>query len=107
MIGSGPVDLDRDPPPDVVVEIDISRDSIGRPGIFRQFGVAEVWCHDGERASFLVLAAEGYQPSATSRCFPLLSADRLTELLAERAASTLPTWLRAVRAWASQARTAA
>lgn len=95
-------DPHRDPAPDIVVEIDISRSSIGKLEMFAQFGVGEVWRHDGERMSVAVLDAGTYHPAPASRALPLLTANALTTLLAARAATTLPGWVRSVRAWAHE-----
>lgn len=96
-------DPHRDPAPDVVVEIDISRSSIGKLAMFAQFGVGEVWRHDGERMTVALLGDGAYQPASASRALPLLTADALTRLLASRTATTLPAWVREVRRWAHAA----
>lgn len=92
-----------DPSPDVVVEIDISRSSIRELGIFEQFGVPEVWRHDGERASILVLEDGEYREAETSAAFPLLAAQDMTRLRAVGGETPLPRWLADTRAWATEA----
>ena len=42
------LDLTHDPPPDLAIEIDISRSSVTRLGIYAALGVPEVWRYDGE-----------------------------------------------------------
>ncbi len=53
------LDLTVDPPPDLVIEIDITSPSFDRFPLFAQFGVPEIWHHDGERVSILELEATG------------------------------------------------
>ncbi len=93
----------HDPAPDVLLEVDISRSSMRKREMFAQFGVGELWRHDGERMTMAVLDAGTYRPAPASRALPPLTADGLTELLAARARTTLPAWVHQVRAWAQRA----
>jgi Uma2 family endonuclease len=43
------VELGRDPAPDLVIEIDMSRSRIEKKTIYAAFGVPEFWRYDGER----------------------------------------------------------
>jgi len=47
-----------DPPPDLVVEVDITSPSASKLPIYARLGVPEVWRHDGEAATILVLDVE-------------------------------------------------
>lgn len=68
-------DLPRDPPPDLVVEVDITHRSIDREAIYAALGVAEVWRFDGRALTFLVLQPNGVHRQAdTSAGFPGLRA---------------------------------
>ncbi len=53
--GEKKLDLAVDPPPDLVVEIDIISLSLDKLPIYAQIGVPEVWRYDGLRLSILVL----------------------------------------------------
>ena len=78
-----PLDLRRDPPPDLAIEIDVTRSSIPREPIYAALGVGEVWRYDGETAAFLHRQPNGtYQPSDRSRAFPALSASDFNRFLA-------------------------
>jgi Uma2 family endonuclease len=50
--GKEPLDLRSDPAPDLVIEIDISSDSLDKFPIFADLRVPEVWRFDGSRVSF-------------------------------------------------------
>jgi Uma2 family endonuclease len=66
------INLRIDPPPDLAIEVDVSRSSMNRMGIYASLKVPEVWRHDEHGLAFLVLNAKGkYDPAATSPTFPL------------------------------------
>lgn len=88
------------PPPDLVVEIDITSSSVRKFAIFRQFGVREVWRLDGGEWSLLVLR-DDYVPTPVSLAIPGLTPGVLAELLEHGLLETAPRWLRRVRAWAA------
>src|SRR5215210_278835 len=54
--GKRRLDLDAgDPPPNLVVEVDITSPSASKLPIYARLGVAEVWRHDGDRLAILGL----------------------------------------------------
>jgi Uma2 family endonuclease len=64
-------DFRRDPPPDLAIEVEISRSLVNRVGIFAAMGVKELWRHNGTRLRFCVLRGDGtYQDQETSLAFP-------------------------------------
>ena len=73
MRGKRQLDLNRDPAPDLVIEVDVTRTSLDRLKIFAAMGVPEVWRSTGRSLQFLHLQADGtYQARTTSRNFPTL-----------------------------------
>ena len=97
--GVDELDLATDPPPELVIEIDISRSSLNRFRIFGAVGVAEVWRYDGDRVTFYRLADEHYDEVETSVCLPPLTARQATEFLKESRSANAVVWLRRVRRW--------
>ena len=77
------IDLDPavDPPPDVVVEVDIHHDSRDNYSIYAAFGVAEIWRYDGHEMTIYHLQGAGYVTTETSRALPMLTSRVLTEYL--------------------------
>ncbi|MEZ6112064.1 MAG: Uma2 family endonuclease [Pirellulaceae bacterium] len=74
-----------DPPPDLVLEVDVTNSSIPRLPLLARLGVPEVWRHDGSGVRFLRLAESGdYQPIDHSLAFPFLSAEAVNRCVAER-----------------------
>ncbi len=98
------VDPAVDPPPDLIIEVDVSSPSLPRFPIFAAFGVPEVWRYDGSRVSFHHLESGRYGEAAFSLAFPRLSAELATRFLAERQRTRNPEWVRRIREWARQQR---
>ena len=48
MRGKRDFDLSVDPPPDLAIEVDISRSSLNKLSIYADLGVPELWLYDGE-----------------------------------------------------------
>jgi Uma2 family endonuclease len=64
---------DAYPPPDLAIEVDITRRSIAREPIYAALGVPELWRYDGKRLHVLKLTAAGtYEVAAASLSFPFL-----------------------------------
>jgi Uma2 family endonuclease len=62
-----------DPPPDLAIEIEISRSLVSRMGILAALGVREVWRYNVRRLRFCVLQPDGsYQEQDNSVAFPFL-----------------------------------
>lgn len=102
IIGKRTIDLDVDPPPDVVVEIDTTNESLSKFNIYAAFGVLEIWRYDGQQARFYRLANNAYSEHTVSFAFPSLTAGALTDFLAQSktegqtaALATFRLWLRA------------
>jgi Uma2 family endonuclease len=68
--GKKELDLARDPPPDLAVEIDISRSSMDRLAIYAAFGVPEVWRFDSKIIQVYVLKTGTYEAVTASPSFP-------------------------------------
>ena len=98
--GKKRLDLTVDPPPDLVLEFDITHSSLDKLSIFAVVGVPEVWRYDGERVRMLVLAGHSYVEREQSLAFPALRSAHLDELLATSQQMPRAAWLRHVRAWA-------
>ena len=97
--GRTTIDFDADPPPDLVVEIEVSRSIVPRLPILAALRVPEVWCWDGERVRVLLLTADGsHTESPTSRVFPFLPMTELPRFLADQGQSETKV-VRAFRAW--------
>jgi len=69
----GEFDLKRFPPPDLAVEVEISRGLMPKQPIYAALGVPEVWRFDGKRVNVLRRTAQGnYEAVEASAVFPKL-----------------------------------
>jgi len=98
------IDLTVDPPPDLVIEIDISRSSLDRFPIFANIGVPEVWRYDGTHLTIFALRAGTYQVLEASAVFPGVTSQIISQFIAESKTMPHTAWLRRVRAWARRQR---
>ncbi len=101
MAGRRELDLATDPPPDLVIEAEVSRTATGRLPVFAGLGVPEVWRYDGERIVVLLLGpGETYQESATSRAIPTFPFAEVPRFVAMAESTTsYAAVARAFRAW--------
>jgi Uma2 family endonuclease len=98
--GHTQVDPANDPPPELVIEIDVGRFSLDKFPIYAAIGVPEVWRCERGRVAVHLLRASGYEQAAASAALPLLTTDILNRFLAEGRSLSRLAWLRAVREWA-------
>lgn len=100
MSGQRQLDLDRDPPPDLIIEVDVTRTSLDRLKIFAAMKVPEVWRSTSRSLQFLGLQADGtYQPRTISRNFPSLQVSSITEFLKQGRTADSTEWIRSFRAF--------
>ena len=93
------IDLDRDPPPDLSLEIEISRSALDRMSIYAALKVGEVWRWDGEALTVHLLSARGtYRVTKRGKAFPFLPMNDLAAFL-KRTDLSETKLIRAFRAW--------
>jgi Uma2 family endonuclease len=97
------LDLERDPPPDLAVEVDISRSSLPKQPIYAAIGISEIWQFDGKRFVILRRAESGaYVESSQSGCFPDLPIGEVNRCVQIGLRSHQPAAVRALREWMKQ-----
>jgi Uma2 family endonuclease len=71
--GQQDIDLEVHPPPDLVLEIEVSRGTLDRMAIYAAMRFPEVWCWDGQSLRVFLLRFKGtYRRSQSSRALPFL-----------------------------------
>jgi Uma2 family endonuclease len=93
------IDMTVDPPPDLIIEVDISRSSLNKFGIYRALAVPEVWRYDGESLRLYALHDHDYIEVQQSRALPQLPIDKLADLLSQRSAFGETQLIRQFRTW--------
>ena len=90
----------RDPPPDLVIEIEISRSALNRMGIYSALRVPEVWRCDGATLRAHLLQPDGsWRESETSPTFPKIPLAGIVPFLQPSESVGYLDMIRAFRAW--------
>ena len=100
--GKDRIDLTVDPPPDLVIEVDITSPSLDKLSIYASMRVPEVWRYDGRKASILILGGEHYAETARSAALRPLTSEILSRFIEESKTLERRTWIRKVREWARE-----
>lgn len=94
------IDLKQDPPPDLVIEVDISSPSLNRMPIYAALGVTEVWLYKGEQVIFHELSDDLYREVEKSIALPFLDSETANSFLKDGLTARFLTWVKDVRDWA-------
>lgn len=94
------IDLNVDPPPDLVIEVEMSRSALKKLAIYAQFGVPEVWRCDEGQVTFHILRGEAYLESSSSLVLPGVTTATLLEFVHAARQQKYVDWVRSVREWA-------
>ena len=78
------IDLTIDPPPDLVIEVEITSSAIRKMKLFASMGVPEVWRHNGEMLEMFALTDGEYQAIEASTSLPGLNSNLINLILARR-----------------------
>lgn len=100
--GKDEIDLTVDPPPDLVIEIDIPSPSLNKFPVFAVLGIPEVWRYDGTRVCCFGLEGDEYIERTESVALPKITSAALTEFIEQDKHLKRTVWLRRVREWARQ-----
>jgi len=76
------VDLSQDPPPDLVIEVDITHTDIDKLRLYASMGIPEFWRYNGEILRIYQLEGAAYGEVETSSTFPTVPKSKLYEFLA-------------------------
>lgn len=96
------LDMGTDPPPDLVVEVDVTNPAVRKLSIYARLGVPEVWRYDGREVEIHLLAEGGYARSAESRALPGVTDAALTQWITRSRTTDSIEWEDQVRQWARE-----
>jgi Uma2 family endonuclease len=98
--GRREIDLTRDPPPDLVLEIDITTSFLDRIGIYAALGVPEIWCFDSESLRvYLLQGNRSYELRNQSLSFPFLPLAEFVRFLHQTEGLSETSLVRSFRTW--------
>lgn len=96
------VDLSTDPPPDLVVEVDITHTDIDKNRLYAELGVPEFWRYNGKDLKIYCLQNDQYQENETSPTFPGVAKEQLYQFLKNCAQQGETQAKRDLRGWIRQ-----
>jgi Uma2 family endonuclease len=100
--GKVQIDPQADPPPDLVIEIEVSEQALNKLPIDAAFGIPEVWRITAGRGVIVALHAGTYCDVPGSRALPPLTAETLSQFLRDSRQRSRLAWMQAVRGWAEE-----
>jgi Uma2 family endonuclease len=102
--GKEDLDFEKDPPPDLIIEINKTSSSLPRMPIFAAFGVKEIWRFNKNRIKFYSLQEGVYLEAKMSLALPVLSSEQATEFLLEARETNSTAWVKKVGVWVASAK---
>jgi Uma2 family endonuclease len=95
---------EKDPPPDLAIEIDVASTSVPRMPVFARIGVPELWRIERGRVHFYQLTPKGeYELVQRSLAFPFLKPADLMRFVKQRAEIGENAVIRGFVEWAQEA----
>ena len=98
LVAGRDMDLETDPPPDLVVEVDITHTGIDKLQLYAVMGVPEFWRYNGELWRIYQRQGSTYEEVDRSPTFPKVPKTKLYEFLATARGSEMKAD-RELRAW--------
>jgi Uma2 family endonuclease len=92
------VDFAQDPPPDLVLEVDITHTDIDKNRFYASLGVPELWRFNGRELQIYRLQNQQYIEVSTSPTFPTVDKSRLYQFLEQSRSSEVQA-AKALRVW--------
>jgi Uma2 family endonuclease len=93
------VDLKTDPPPDLVIEVDVTHTDINKNALYRDLGVPEFWRFNGKVLTIYSLSEGQYQEMEVSPTFPGITKEMLYQFLENARQQGETSAKRAFRNW--------
>jgi Uma2 family endonuclease len=98
--GRATLDLTVDPPPNVIIDIDLTHPSLDKCPIYAAFGVPEVWRHDRRQTHMYHRADEAYTEVPSSAVLLGVTTASLTRMVQLGLELPRQVGIGQVRAWA-------
>jgi Uma2 family endonuclease len=96
------LDIEIDPPPDLALEVEVSRSALDRVAIYAALGVPELWRYDGRRLIVCVLKDDVYIEQERSLNLPQLEPSVILRFVKLRETLHETACIRAFRDWIAE-----
>ena len=93
------IDISVDPPPDLIIEVDITSSSTRSFAVYQQLGITEIWRYKNENVKIFQLQDGDYIECEFSSIFTMISGDVLADFLQMSTTENSTKVVRAVRKW--------
>jgi Uma2 family endonuclease len=94
--GKKKLDMEIDPPPDLLIEIDVTNDSLDKFPLYAALGVPEVWRFE-ESLEIWLLQNGSYVRQPSSAAIPVLNEQSISQFMESSLTMKRPEWSRHVR----------
>jgi len=94
--GKKRLDMEIDPPPDLLIEIDVTNDSMNKFPLYAALGVPEVWRYE-DAIEIWVLDQGRYERRHSSAAIPILTEKLISEFMESSLTMKRPAWSRQTR----------
>lgn len=92
--------MDKDPPPDLVIEVENTRGVRPKLSVYAAFGVPEVWsCKENGLAVLALGEDQKYRQADESRFWPFVPMAGVAELVHQSEWTNTMVWMKGARAW--------
>ncbi|MEM9217447.1 MAG: Uma2 family endonuclease [Cyanobacteria bacterium P01_F01_bin.150] len=96
------IDLDIDPPPDLMIEVDFSNSSLNKDSIYLGLGVPELWRYTRGSLTIRWLVEGRYEQRDTSAAFPNLPLTIIPKFIEQSLAVGEAKTVKAFRKWVQE-----
>jgi Uma2 family endonuclease len=93
------INLPENPPPDLVLEIDLTHKSLSRRSLYARLGIPEVWRCDENKLKIYQLSGGDYEQVPRSLVFPEIALERLPQIIKNNIKSGRATVRREFQKW--------
>lgn len=94
------LDLSTDPPPDLAIEVEVSRGGRGKLRLYEAFGVPEAWRYHGKAIQVCQLGLDGrYTSQSASRAFPGFPFAEAERVLSQIGTASETALVKSFRRW--------
>jgi Uma2 family endonuclease len=101
IVGKTALDLTQDPPPDLAIEVDVTRSVLDRMSIYASLGVPEIWrIHEKGVEVYLLNRDAEYELSEESPTFPGVPLRDVVAFIHQHHTQDQLNFLKSVRTWA-------